>query len=314
MVRHPRLQPPRRQQNARVLDSAGLGSGLDVVDLSAVRAYPGWSFHQALAMRACFARTVAAAAQWALFLDIDEFLIVSPTWLSASAFQWPPALSFGSRPMCAPHPVFHSRVGGPCVPSWKGYRKYALAIPSWRTAAHPSRLRFEAPQYIHAHHRELLVSTASGMHIFHANDNNGTCRFGRRANVASADEALRELLSPRSEGVLRAAQLLRNASRVNVVAAVGCPSEQPGCSFSLSLFTRARRRTCQLRCSSHTSSLELSRGQTSKSPEIPQVRRLALAGVDLQALAQVIASTIHRTDESTVTIRLMERDLPSRVD
>ena len=217
--------------------------GTEVIDLRPVREYPGWAFHQALAMRDCYARAAAAGSSWLLFLDLDEFLIVPPDWLNARAFEQR-ALSFGSRPLCAPNPVFRTRVGGACVAAWRGYRKYALALPSWHpwrfgAPCRPPdavscnrsggtrrivRLRFEPPQYIHAHRRELLVSMASGMYILHANDVNGSCKFGRRGDLRPLRFDVPTLMA--GAELARAGTLLQNATRESVTSLLGCPSEQ----------------------------------------------------------------------------------------
>ena len=223
-----------------VLSSTLADNSAELVDLSPVRDYPGWAFHQGLAMRDCYARAAAAGRRWLLFLDLDEFLIVPPHALGARAFLQP-AISFGSRPLCAPNPVFRTRLGGACVATWRGYRKYALALPAWRpwpdaaacrppdavscnrsgSSGRTARLHFEPPQYIHAHRRELLLSMASGMFILHANDDNGSCKFGRKRPL---DLDVRTLMA--GPEVARASDLLRNATRATATLLLGCPSEQ----------------------------------------------------------------------------------------
>ena len=151
---------------------------VEVVDLSSIHEYPGWYHHHVLSIRDCYARSAAAGARWAIFVSSDEYLIVPPNWLDSAAFDHQVALSFGSRPLCAPSPAFGADVGGACVPGWSGWRKYAL-----RTWQH-STPALDPPHYVHAHPRELMLSTASGMYIYHMNDNNGTCQFGPPSGVA----------------------------------------------------------------------------------------------------------------------------------
>ena len=75
-------------------------SFVEAVDISRIATYNGWYHHQMLAIKDCFARASAAGNSFAIYLDIDEMLVVPPGWSSSPAMKDHLALSFASRSAC----------------------------------------------------------------------------------------------------------------------------------------------------------------------------------------------------------------------
>ena len=128
-------------------------SFVEAVDISRIATYNGWYHHQMLTIKDCFARASAAGNSFAIFLDMDEMLVVPPGWSSSLAMKGHLALSFASRNACDKGSFDN------CRRVWMGHRKYAL-----RTLTKYPHI---FPGYIHCHPAETTLPMSSGMFVLH---------------------------------------------------------------------------------------------------------------------------------------------------
>ena len=127
---------------------------IQVVDIATLKDYNGWYHHQILAARDCFSRATSSGVAWALFMDVDEFLVIPPGW-SGLDFGGSRALSFGSKDPCA------EKQPTPCAHTFEGHRKYAIS-----TAVRKGMAPLP-PSYIHGDFRETKFNANGGVFMLH---------------------------------------------------------------------------------------------------------------------------------------------------